>query len=70
MWDIVKIVTLGLSAGVAAIAANWARDLGYEVHALIVMVVSGGLFLWTLRNVGDDKGPTPTGYQDASSAPG
>ncbi len=63
MWDWIKIVSLGLVA-LAAIIANWARDTGYQVHALIVMDVAAGLFIWTLRNADEPKGPTPTSYYD------
>ena len=64
MWDWIKIVALGLITLFAALAANWARDLAYQVHALIVMAVSAGLFIWTVRTAGDPKGPAPTGYMD------
>jgi cytochrome c oxidase cbb3-type subunit 1 len=63
MWDWIKIVSLGLVA-LAAIIANWARDTGYQVHALIVMDVAAGLFIWTLRNADEPKGPAPTSYND------
>ena len=43
MWDWIKIATFGAIALLAAIAANWARDLAYQVHALIVMAVAAGL---------------------------
>lgn len=64
MWDWIKIAALGLIALLAAIAANWARDLAYQVHALIVMAVAAGLFVWTLRQAGEDRGPAPSGYND------
>ncbi len=31
------------------------RDLAYQVHAIIVMLVAGGLFLYTLRRTGEAK---------------
>ena len=49
MWDYAKLIALALIALLAAIAANYARDLAYLVHALIVMAVALGLFVWTLR---------------------
>ena len=64
MWDWIKIAALGIIALLAAIAANFARDLAYQVHAIIVMLVAAGLFVWTVRTTGDDKGPAPTGYND------
>ena len=39
----VKLVTLALVTLMAAIAANFARDIAYQVHAAIVMLVAGGL---------------------------
>ncbi|WP_420857695.1 cytochrome-c oxidase, cbb3-type subunit I [Marivivens marinus] len=64
MWDWIKIAVWGLIALFAAIAANFARDLAYQVHAILVMLVAGGMFVWTVRTAGDEKGPAPTGYMD------
>ena len=55
MWDWIKIATFGVIALIAAIAANWARDLAYQVHALIVMAVAAGLFVWTVRQTGEER---------------
>ena len=64
MWDFVKLLVLGLVALLAAIVANFARDLSYQVHAIIIMLVAGGLFLWTLRRV-DEPRPAPSNaYMD------
>ena len=49
MLDYVKLLILGLVVISAAIAANYARDVGYMVHAIIVMITAAGLFLWQLR---------------------
>ncbi len=49
MWDTVKLVALGLIALLAAIAANYARDLAYMVHAILIMIIAGGMFLWQVR---------------------
>jgi cytochrome c oxidase cbb3-type subunit 1 len=66
MLDILKLAALALITLIAAIAANYARDLAFEVHALIVMMVAGGLFLHTMRRAGE---PRPVadheGYADA-----
>ena len=35
-----RLVILGLIALIAAIAADWGRDLAYSVHAVIVMLVA------------------------------
>ena len=53
----------------AAIAANWARDVAYMVHAFIIMGVSAGLFFWTLRTIPANgtpiaPRPSPVGYMD------
>ena len=55
MTDYLKLVLLGLITLGAAIAANYARDLAYNVHALIIMVTAGGLFLYTLRRIDEPK---------------
>ena len=65
MVDYLKLLAYGLIALCAAIAANYALDVAYMVHAIIVMLVSGGLFLYTLRTVGDVKAPIDTSvYMD------
>ena len=64
MWDWLKIAILGVIALFAALAANWARDLAYQVHALIIMAVAGGLFIWQIRQTGAPRAPDPVGYSD------
>jgi len=64
MWDYVKLVVLGLIALLAVIAASYARDFGYQVHALIIMVVAGGMFLYTLRRTDEPKPAPELGYMD------
>ena len=65
MWDYAKIGILGVIAICAAIAANYARDAAYLVHALIVMAVAGGAMLWSIRTA-DEPRPAPdqTAYMD------
>ena len=64
MWDYIKLAALGLIAVFAAIAADYARDLAYMVHAIIIMVVAAGLFLWVLRRI-DEPRPEPSNtYMD------
>jgi len=47
-------------------AANYARDMAYMVHAIIVMLVAGGLFLFTLRRTGEPVVAAPqTEYFDS-----
>jgi cytochrome c oxidase cbb3-type subunit 1 len=49
MTNYIKLIALGLITLLAMIATNYARDLAYQIHAIIVMLVAGGLFIWTLR---------------------
>ena len=58
MWDYLKLVVLALVALFAAMAANFARDPAYMVHAIIVMIVAGGFFLWSLRRTDEYRVPT------------
>ena len=55
MWDYFKLIALGLIAVLAAIAANYARDPAYLVNMLTIMLVAGGLFLWSVRRAGEPK---------------
>lgn len=55
MWDYLKLAGLGLVAVCAAIAANHAHDLAYQVNAITVMLAAGIAFLWVLRTAGDAK---------------
>ena len=55
MSNYIKLIVLGLLVVFAAIAAGNARDLAYQVHAIIVMLVSGGLFIYTLRHTDEPK---------------
>ena len=64
MWNYIKISVLGLVTLLAAIAANYARDVPYMVHMIIVMLVAAGLFLWTVRQTEEPAGPAPIGYMD------
>ncbi|MGF1500885.1 MAG: cytochrome-c oxidase, cbb3-type subunit I [Paracoccaceae bacterium] len=72
MGNIVKLVALGVVAILAAIAANFARDLAYQVNALTVLAVAVGFFLYTIlrwdipnRMPNGDGGALPAeGYMD------
>ena len=63
MGSIVKLFALAIVAVLAAVAANFARDLAYQVNALTVMLVAAGFFVYTLRTMGQPAAPA-TGYQD------
>ncbi|MEP3332509.1 cytochrome-c oxidase, cbb3-type subunit I [Sedimentitalea sp.] len=58
MSNYIKLVVLGLITLVAMIGINYARDTAYMVHAIIVMLVAGGLFLYTVRRT-DEPEPAP-----------
>ncbi len=55
MMDYLKLVVLGLVMLLAALAADWGYDLAYRVHALIILAIAFGLFIWTLRGIDEDK---------------
>ena len=63
MLNYIKLIALGLITLFAMIAASYARDLAYQVHAIIIMAVSAGLFLWTLRNTDE---PVPAAVLETS----
>jgi cytochrome c oxidase cbb3-type subunit 1 len=63
MWNYIKLAVLGGVMVLAGLAANYGRDLGYQIHALIFMAAAAATFLYTLRHTGEiyDK---PKGYLD------
>ena len=65
MLDYAKLLILGLVAVLAAIAAQYARDDAYMVHAVLVMLVASGVFLWQLRRTGEPQlAPALDEYND------
>ena len=64
MWDYIKLIVLGLIVVLAAIAANYARDLPYMVNALVVMLAAAATFVWQLRHVGEPAHHPQTEYLD------
>ncbi|MEO1734182.1 MAG: cbb3-type cytochrome c oxidase subunit I, partial [Pseudomonadota bacterium] len=58
MLNYLKLIVFGLITIFAMIAANYARDLAYQVHAILIMLISGGLFLHTLRRT-DEPDTSP-----------
>ena len=65
MLDYVKLLILGLVAVCAAIAANYARDLAYLVHALLIMGAAAITFVIVLRSADEPKAPVPVNeYMD------
>lgn len=55
MINYFKLIVLGVIAVFALIASNYARDLAYQVHAILIFLVAAGMFLWTLRST-DEPG--------------
>ncbi len=55
MNNLLKLVVLGAVALIAAIAANFGRDIAYQVHALIIAAVAAGLFVLTLRRMDEPQ---------------
>ncbi|MGM0586078.1 MAG: cytochrome-c oxidase, cbb3-type subunit I [Pseudomonadota bacterium] len=53
MTSAIKLIALAVVAILALVAASFARDLAYQVNALIVLAVAAGMFLWQLRKVGE-----------------
>lgn len=66
MINYFKLIVLGVIAVFALIASNYARDLAYQVHAILIFLVAAGMFLWTLRST-DEPVPAKvlqTSYMD------
>ncbi|MBU1837622.1 MAG: cytochrome-c oxidase, cbb3-type subunit I [Alphaproteobacteria bacterium] len=53
----VKLTLLGCVTLIAALGANWAHDLSYQVHAFLIMLVSAYLFLQVLRQTDEVASP-------------
>ena len=49
MLNYLKLAALGIIVLFAAMATNFARDLAYQVHAILIMLVASGMFVWVLR---------------------
>ncbi|MEL6206566.1 MAG: cytochrome-c oxidase, cbb3-type subunit I, partial [Pseudomonadota bacterium] len=65
MWEYARIAVFGVIALLAAIAANYARDAAYLVHALIIMGVAFGLMIWSIRTADEPKlADDELGYMD------
>jgi cytochrome c oxidase cbb3-type subunit 1 len=64
MGNYLKLLLLGIVIVVAAIAANFGRDLAYQVQALIIMAAAGVAFIVTLRNTDEPVAEPELGYMD------
>ena len=38
--DFIKLSFLAIIAVLAAMAANWAHDLAYQIHAILIMMIA------------------------------
>ena len=57
MLNYIKLIVLGLIVLIAMMGASFARDLAYQVHMILIMLIAGGLFLWTLRRTDEPYSP-------------
>ena len=64
MWDYVKLVVYGVIAVLAAIGANYAHDLAYQVNAIVVMLAAAIAFVWELRHAGEVRHHPENEYMD------
>ena len=65
MWDYVKLVVYGVIAVLAAIGANYAHDLAYQVNAIVVMLAAAIAFVWELRHAGEVQAHPQDEYFDS-----
>ncbi|MFQ5623587.1 MAG: cbb3-type cytochrome c oxidase subunit I, partial [Paracoccaceae bacterium] len=64
MLNALKLILLGMIALFAAVATNHARDVAYQVHAVLIFLIAAGLFIWVLRRTGEPAPAPQTGYMD------
>ncbi len=64
MQHMVKAIVLGVIVLAAAIATNFAHDLAYKVHAIIIIIWAGYLFIREIGKIGNKPVPVETGYLD------
>jgi len=62
----IKLTLLGFLILFSAMAANWGHDLAYQVHALLIMLIASGMFIWVLRNTDEPvrRVDPVSGYSD------
>ncbi|MCB1368445.1 MAG: cbb3-type cytochrome c oxidase subunit I, partial [Rhodobacteraceae bacterium] len=64
MFNYLNLVVLAIITLLAALAANNAVDMAYQIHAIIVVLVAAGVFIYTLMHTNDPPKPRATGYMD------
>jgi len=65
MINYLKLIVLAIVTLFAAMAANFAHDFAYQLHAILIVLIAGGLFIYTLRHTNDPPKPVETGYFDS-----
>ncbi len=63
MLDYIKLIVIGFVAVGAAIMASYARDLAFQIHAIIFMISAAIYFIVTMRGMDNPK-PDPNTYMD------
>ena len=71
MTSTLKLIVLAVIALCSIVAVSFARDLAYQVHAIIILLLSSGAFLYVLRGVGEERlvpagGPAPPAAAEPS----
>lgn len=64
MLNGIKVVVYGFLVLGAAMAANFGRDLAFQVHAILVAAIAGYLLIKAIAAIGDAPKPKETGYKD------
>ncbi len=64
MLDYAKLIALALITLFSALAANYAHDTAYQIHAIIVLLAAGGTFIHQLRKTNEPRRARPTEYMD------
>jgi cytochrome c oxidase cbb3-type subunit 1 len=64
MQHTIKAVLLGVIVLAAAFATNFARDLSYQVSAIVIILWAGYLFIREIGKIGNPPAPVETGYMD------
>ncbi len=64
MWDYIKLFVLAGVVILAALGAQFAYDLPYQVNAIEVMLAAALTFVWTLRQMEQPKIARPNEYMD------
>ncbi|MGB0505932.1 MAG: cytochrome-c oxidase, cbb3-type subunit I [Pikeienuella sp.] len=58
----IKLIVLFLIGVFALMGANFAHDIAYQVHAILIFLVAAGMFIWTMRD--EKRAEEPGPYMD------